>query len=180
MRKGIKGVLNTSIISLLLVGGNITMSYGAYKTLSVPQQKQTGANSCWASCASMTSAYFKGNSNNYEKTIFNYIKGNISMDTTSARGNVSDVVKGVKYITGIGGFYKTTPPTYTDCKNQVNKNGTIVTVRKDSEPHMIVLKGYDDENNWVLYNDPATGKGHRASYAYMVNSMKINNSGYWR
>ncbi|MCC3868252.1 papain-like cysteine protease family protein [Terrisporobacter mayombei] len=110
------------LVSIICIVASFVTSNAANKTLSVPQQAQKWNNTCWASSSSMTSAYFKGNTTNYEKSILQYIKGSsVNGDSISARGTVVDVVKGVKYITGKAGSYKLPAPSYTAIKYQINK-----------------------------------------------------------
>lgn len=155
-------------------------SNAAKKTLSVPQQAQKWNYTCWASCASMTSAYFKGNKTNYESSILKYVKGSsVNGNSPSAMGTVLDIEKGVRYKTGKSGSCKATVPSYTAIRYQINNNGPMV-VGLSKKAHAITLKGYNESGSMVLYNDPATGKGHSASYSYLTKTFGMRNHAFWK
>jgi len=169
-------MFGTICIVVLLAG----VSYASSRTLSVPQQTQSGGYTCWASTGSMISAFFKGNTTNYENTIFLYIKGPIDKNSPAAMGTVYDTVNGVKYVTNLQGSVYLTALSYTAVKYQINNNGPIAAALANIS-HMVPIKGYNDDSTQdVLYNDPADGYGHRATYSYFINTWGWSNSGFWK
>ena len=168
------------MLSVICISSSYGISNAERKILSVPQQKQQWTNTCWASGASMVSAYLKRNSTNYESKIFRYIKGSIDGNSTNARGSVADSSKGVKYITGISGSAKVDTPSYAAIQHQIKNNGPVIS-GLIAKSHAIVIKGFDTKDKSVLYNDPATGKGHSATYGYLTNSNnKMKTFAFWK
>ncbi|MEW6182458.1 MAG: papain-like cysteine protease family protein [Bacillota bacterium] len=172
-----------SLLCLFIAFGLLTgIAYAASKTLLVPQQEQQYTYTCWASVGSMISAFFKGNTTNYETSILNYVKPGVNGNDPAAMGTVQDTKTGVQYITGIAGSVQASALSYTAVKYQINGNGPISAACVYLYGgHMLALKGYnDDVTQDVLYNDPADGLGHRCSYSYMINTFGWNNSAFWK
>jgi len=140
-----------------------------------------GSYTCWACVASMVSAYFLGNTNNYEPDIVLFVKGYpVDPNSPAAAGTVLDTEAGVQYVTGINGSCQTTSLSYTSVKYQINNNGPIGAACT-SPAHMLCIKGYNDDTTQdVLYNDPADGLGHRCSYDYLINTFGWVNSVFWK
>ncbi|WP_228104642.1 hypothetical protein [Terrisporobacter mayombei] len=55
-----------------------------------------------------------------------------------------------------------------------------MVVSLSKQAHAITLKGYNESGSMVLYNDPATGKGHSASYSYLINTFGMTNHAFWK
>lgn len=157
---------------LLLLITSVALAYN----LPVPQQQQQGNYTCWASCGSMITAHFNGNTTNNELNIVLLRKGPVDINNPAAMGTVIDTAAGVAYYAGVSGTCANYALSYNGIKWQINNDGPVAAANSS---HMRVFKGYNT-GDMVVYNDPWDGLGHAATYNYLVNTWGYSNSAYWK
>jgi len=170
------------IIGMITIMICVTASaaFANTKTLVVPKQKQAGTYICWASCSSMAAAFFNVDTKDCQLDVLHFIKGpTADPDKPESMGTVADVVSGVyKYTNNhIQGSYLATEMSFFAIKNQIDKDGPVVAVYPY---HAIIIKGYDDSNTSVTYNDPNDGVEHACTYQYLKDTLGYKNSAYWK
>ncbi len=183
MKKFFKKKLIYSIISIVLILNLFSVSaFAATKTLSVPRQTQAGSYSCWASCASMVSAYFNGDSRNTELSIIMYVKGPYDPNQPGSAGDVYDIKDGVKHISGVNGSAQLNFLTWNAVQHQINNNGPIAAaLDTGSIGHGIVITGYETGTpNYMYYNDPANGRSYKATNETIYLTYGWANSAFWK
>ena len=164
-------------------------AFAARKVLSVPEE--TAQVNCGASCASMVTRYFKGDTTNREQLAWDnrtsYNK-NCSTHSTSASWWNCTGYFSVRALSGEqGGSYShSNNLSYTTYKNGINA-GSPMTIGLNNyigSVHAIAWKGYDTGTSgteqWVIYNDPYDGSGHSATLGWLESNWDIRGYSYWK
>jgi hypothetical protein len=142
------------------------------QVLSVPNYSQQPYNQlCWATSAAMVISYFLDDTINRNVEIAQAEFG--EEDFNHPSWNMEPYVESY---TGISGTERNDPLSYTAVQYQIDHDGPIITVidLENGGLHAEVIRGYDLDNNRVLYVDPWDGLGHRATYSYYLDNDDWN------
>jgi len=139
-------------------------------SLSVPIQGQYPyGNLCWATSSSMIISYFNGENTNRTVTI---AQDKYGLDDFNKTAQIEDSRNAVNTYAGRYGTISNSALSWLNVKRQIDW-GYPIYARWNyySSAHAVVVKGYNEGNYRIIYNNPtSTGAEYSENYDWFVSN----------
>lgn len=161
-------ILASSVLATGLILGAASNAVAAYEELRIPTVEQQKDNWCWAACALMAGEYAYSECSYSQSDIVRHVKGS----TVDEPGSIWETENALEYATEDTLAASATLSKWSLAKLQgaIDKDYPVIIRLGDSlwEGHFIVLRGYNPDNDVLVFNDPFTNSRETGSYKEIV------------